>query len=59
MVVTPSFTHLSIIFQLSEVKKCSPTATPDVGFVKLTSDNFCGNRTFKVSPAVTCAALVV
>jgi hypothetical protein len=40
MVVTPSFTHLSIAFSFQRFSNCNPTV--DVGFVKLrfTSDTF-------------------
>jgi hypothetical protein len=35
----------------------------DVGFVKLTSDSFCGNRVFKTNVQffcpVTCAAVIL
>jgi hypothetical protein len=41
MVATLSFTHLSITFTIQRFSNCSPTM--DVGFVKLTSDSFCGN----------------
>jgi hypothetical protein len=47
MVVTPSFTHLCIIISNQRFSNCSPTV--DVGFVKLTSDSFCGNRAFKMN----------
>jgi hypothetical protein len=43
-VVTPSFTHLRITFSNQRFSNCSPTV--DAGFVKLTSDSFCGNRVF-------------
>jgi hypothetical protein len=45
MVMTPSFTHLSITFSN---QRFSGT-TVDVGFVKLMSDSFCGDRVFKVN----------
>jgi hypothetical protein len=41
MVVTPLFTHMSIIFGNQRFNNCSPTV--DVGFVKLTSDSYFGN----------------
>jgi hypothetical protein len=41
MFVTPSFTHVSITFSNQKFSSCSPTM--HVGFVKLTSDNFCEN----------------
>jgi hypothetical protein len=41
MVVTTLFTHLSTAFSSQRFSSCSPTM--DVGFVKLTSDSFCGN----------------
>jgi hypothetical protein len=47
MVVTPSFTHLSITFNNQRFSSCSPTV--DAGFVKLTSDSFCGNRVCKMN----------
>jgi hypothetical protein len=59
MVVTPSFTHLGITFSNQRFSSCSPTV--DLGFVKLTSDSFCGNRVFKLNIQfccpVTCAAV--
>jgi hypothetical protein len=45
MVVTPSFTHLSVTFSNQRFSNCNPTV--DVGFVKLTSVSFCRNRVFK------------
>jgi hypothetical protein len=61
MVVTPSFTHLSVIFCNQRFRNCSPTV--DVGFVKLASDSVCGNRVFKFNIQfccpVTCAAAVL
>jgi hypothetical protein len=50
--VTPSFTHLSITFSNQRFSNCSPTV--DVGFVKLTSDSFCGNRVFKMNIQFCC-----
>jgi hypothetical protein len=47
MVVTPLSTHLSITFSNQRFSNCSPTV--DVGFVKLTSDSFCGSKAFKMS----------
>jgi hypothetical protein len=41
MVVTPSFTHLSIAFYNKWFSNCSPIV--DVGFVKITSGSFYGN----------------
>jgi hypothetical protein len=52
MVVTPSFTHLSIAFSNQKVSNCSPIM--DVRFVKFRSDNFCGNRVFKVNIQFCC-----
>jgi hypothetical protein len=52
MVLTPSFTHLSITFSNQRFSNCSPTV--DVGFVKLTSDSFCGNRVFKMNIQFCC-----
>jgi hypothetical protein len=37
----PSFTHLSITFSNQRFSNCNPPLV--VGFVKLTSDTFCGN----------------
>jgi hypothetical protein len=54
LVVKTSFMHLSITFSNQRFSNCSPTV--DAGFVKLTSDSFCGKRVF--SSAVTCAAVV-
>jgi hypothetical protein len=45
MVVTPSFTHLSIIF--SNLRLSNGSLTVDVGFVKLKPDSVWGNRDFK------------
>jgi hypothetical protein len=47
MVVTPSFTHLSITFSNQRFSNCSPTV--DVGSVNLTSDSSCRNRVFKMN----------
>jgi hypothetical protein len=57
-VMTPLFTHLSITFSYQRFSKCSPTR--DVGFLKLMSDSFCGNRIFRwiFCSAVTCAAVI-
>jgi hypothetical protein len=52
MVVTPSFTHLSMTFSNRRFSNCSPTV--DVGFVKLTWDSFCGNRVFKMHIQFYC-----
>jgi hypothetical protein len=60
MVVTPSCTHLSITFSNQRFSNCSTTV--DVGFVKLTSDSFRGNRVnrnIQFCCTVTCAAAVV
>jgi hypothetical protein len=42
VVVTPSFTHLSITFSNHRFSSCS--VTMDVESVKLMSDSFCGNN---------------
>jgi hypothetical protein len=52
MVVTPSFMNLSITFSNQRFSSCNPTV--DVGFVKLTSDRFCGNRVFKMNIQFCC-----
>jgi hypothetical protein len=60
MVVKPAFNHLSI--SLSNQKFSNGSLTVGVGFVKLTSDSFCGNRVFKMNIQfcpVTCAAVVM
>jgi hypothetical protein len=61
MVVTPSFMHLSINFSNQPFSNCNLTV--DAGFVKLTSDSFCGNRVFRMHIQfccpVTCAAVVL
>jgi hypothetical protein len=61
IVVTPSFTHLSITFSNQRFRSYSRTV--GVGFVELTSDSFCGNRGLKMNiqfcSPVTCAAVVV
>jgi hypothetical protein len=44
MVVTPSFSHLSISFRNQRFSNYSFTATMDIGFVKLTSDSFVETR---------------
>jgi hypothetical protein len=59
MVVTPSFTHLIITFSNQRFSNCSPTATIDVGLVKLTSDRFCGNRVFKMNIQFCCSSSVI
>jgi hypothetical protein len=41
MVITPSFTHMSITFSNKRVRNGRPTV--DAGFVKTTSESFCGN----------------
>jgi hypothetical protein len=45
MVVTPLFTHLSVIISNQRFSKCSPNM--NVGFVKFMFDSFCWNRVFK------------
>jgi hypothetical protein len=50
--MTPSFTHLSITFSNQRFSICSPTA--GVGFVKLTTDSFCGKWAFKVNIQFCC-----
>jgi hypothetical protein len=61
MVVTPSFTQLSISFSNQRLNNFSPTV--DVGFVKLMLDSFCGNIVFKINIQfccpVTCTAVVL
>jgi hypothetical protein len=59
MVMTPSFTHLSITFNSRRFSNCSRTM--DFGFVKLTSDSFCGNWVIKIQFCcpVTCAGVVL
>jgi hypothetical protein len=52
MVVTPSFTYLCITFSNQRFGSCSLTV--DVGFVKLTSDSFCGNRVYKMNIELCC-----
>jgi hypothetical protein len=52
MVMTPSFTLLSSAFSDERFNNCSPTV--DIGFVKLTSDNFYGNRVFEISIQFCC-----
>jgi hypothetical protein len=54
---TPSFTHLSIAFSNQRLSNCSPTV--DVGFVKLTSDSFCGNRCFQMNIQFCCSSPVL
>jgi hypothetical protein len=60
MVVTPSFTHLSITFSNERFSNCSPTV--DAGFVNLTSDIYCRNRVFTLNiqfrSPVNCAAVL-
>jgi hypothetical protein len=52
---------LSITCSNQRFNNCSPTV--DIGFVKFTSDSFCGNRVFKMNIQlccpVTCAAVVL
>jgi hypothetical protein len=61
MAVTLLFMHLNITFSNQRFSSCNPTV--DIGFVKLTSDSFCGSGVFKMSIQfccpVTCAAAVV
>jgi hypothetical protein len=63
MEVTPFFTYLSIIFSNQRFSNYNPTASMDVGFVKLRSNIFCGYRDFKTNIQfccpVTCAAVVL
>jgi hypothetical protein len=54
MVVTPSFTHLNITFSNQRFSNCSHTV--DAGFVKLTSDSFCGNRPVKINIQFCCTS---
>jgi hypothetical protein len=60
LILTPSFTHLSITFSNQRFSNCNPTV--DVRFFKLMSDSFCGNRVFKMNIQfccpVTCAAVL-
>jgi hypothetical protein len=61
MVVTPSFTQLSITVSNQSLKNCGPII--DVGFVKLMSDSLCRNWVFRMNIhfccPVTCAVVVV
>jgi hypothetical protein len=52
MVMTPSFTHLSITFSNQRFSNCSPTV--DVGMVKLMSGSFYGNRVFEMNIQFYC-----
>jgi hypothetical protein len=52
LVLTPPFTHLIITLSNHRLSGCSPTV--DVGFVKVTSDSFCGNRVFKMNIQFCC-----
>jgi hypothetical protein len=47
-----SFAHLSFPFSNQRFSSCSPTV--DVGFVKLTSDSFCGNSDLKMNIQFFC-----
>jgi hypothetical protein len=51
MAVSSSFTHLSITFSNQRFSNCS-SPTMGIGFVKLTSGSFCGNRVFKIAAVV-------
>ena len=59
MTITPSFSPFSLVFSNHMFSNCSFTV--DVGFVKLSSDCFCGNRVFKmnIGSAVTFAVVVL
>jgi hypothetical protein len=50
MVMT--FTHLNIIFSILRFSDCSPVV--DGGFVKLTSDSFCGSTVLKINIQFFC-----
>jgi hypothetical protein len=49
---SPLFTHPSITFSNQRFRNCSPIVY--VGFVKLTSDRFCGNRVFRMNMQFRC-----
>jgi hypothetical protein len=60
MVVTPSFTHMSITFSNEKFSNCSPTA--GAGLVKFTSDSFFKQGLqdeYLVLLQFTCAAVVL
>jgi hypothetical protein len=50
MVVTQSFTHLSITFSNQRFSNCGPA----VGFVNLMSVSFCGNRVVRMNIQFCC-----
>jgi hypothetical protein len=47
MIITPPFSSFSVVFSNKSFRNCSSTV--DVGFVKLSSDWFCGNRDFNMN----------
>ena len=47
IIIMPSFRPFSIVFSNQRFSNCS--CTVDVGFVKLLSDWFCGNKIFKMN----------
>jgi hypothetical protein len=52
MVMTPSFTHMSISFSNQRFSNCNLRV--DVGFVKVTLDSFCGNKVFEMNIQLCC-----
>jgi len=52
--ITPSFSSFSVVFTSQRCSNCSITV--DIGFVKLSSDYFCGNAVFKMN--IEFAAIV-
>ena len=52
MIITPSLSFFSVVFTYQGFSSCN--CTVDVGFVKLSSDCFCGNGVFKMNIKFCC-----
>ena len=52
IIITPSFRPFSIVFSNQRFSNCSSIV--DIGFVKLLSNCFCGNRVFKMNTELCC-----
>jgi len=52
MIIIPSFPSHSVVFSNQRFNSCS--STMDIGFVKLLSGCFCGNRVFKLHIEFCC-----
>ena len=52
MIIKPSFSPFSVVFSSQTFSNCSSTV--DVGFLKLSSNCFYGNKTFKINIHFCC-----